>query len=79
MSGPRHKRVVSDPISTSEVDDLLSYMSKPRNVMDLHVTRRFILALGAGHTVRRTLGRSSLVLEKSSTQGGITQMVGHNS
>lgn len=50
MSGPRQKREASDPITKSEVDELLNYMSKPRNAMDLHVTRRFILALGAGLT-----------------------------
>jgi hypothetical protein len=50
LSGPRQKRQASDPITSAEVDEFLAYMSKPRKPMDLHVTRRFILALGAGLT-----------------------------
>jgi hypothetical protein len=50
ISGPRQKRVASDPIAAPEVAQILNYLSKPRNAMDLHVTRRFILALGTGLT-----------------------------
>lgn len=50
ISGPRQLRKASDPITVAEVDEILNYLKSPRKPMDLHVTRRFILALGAGLT-----------------------------
>lgn len=50
LPGPQQIRQASDPVTLEQVDEFLAYMSKPRKPMDFHVTRRFILALGAGLT-----------------------------
>lgn len=50
LSGPQQRREASDPATTADVNQLLMYMAEPRDIIDLHVTRRLILALGAGLT-----------------------------
>lgn len=50
LPGPQQIRRASDPITPELVDDLLDYRRRPLKPMDLHITRRFILALGAGLT-----------------------------
>ncbi len=48
ISDEPQRREASVPLSSQEFDELAGLFSWPRNSVDLDVTRRFILALGAG-------------------------------
>lgn len=48
ISGELQVKKASDPVTLDEIKKLLEYLKRPRRAVHLHVTRRLILALGAG-------------------------------